>query len=110
VRERDRAGRVLALPNQTPGLISEHGLTRAEVDREAWTVDATGRREAGSRAVNRVLRELGGGWVFLGRVLSVPPLSWLEALGYGLVARNRSRLSRWGDRPACDEPDTPCES
>jgi predicted DCC family thiol-disulfide oxidoreductase YuxK len=110
VRERDRAGRVLALPNQTPGLIKEHGLTRAEVDREAWTVDPAGRREAGARAVNQVLSELGGGWAFLGRVLSTPPLSWLAALGYRLVARNRSRLSGWGDRPACDELDTPCES
>ncbi len=109
MRERDRAGRVLALPNQSRGLIDAHGLTRTQVDREVWTVDEAGGRLSGPQAVNRVLRELGGGWPLTGRALGLPPLSWLWALAYRWVARNRSRLARWGDRPACDEPGADCE-
>jgi predicted DCC family thiol-disulfide oxidoreductase YuxK len=38
-----------------------------------------------------VLRELGGGWRFLGLLYLVPPLGWLEDRYYQRVARKR----RW---------------
>ena len=33
VRRRDRAGRVLAVANQTPGALERYGVTREEADR-----------------------------------------------------------------------------
>jgi predicted DCC family thiol-disulfide oxidoreductase YuxK len=102
VRKRDAAGRVLALPNQTPGLIEQHGLTRADADRTAWTIDPEGTRLSGAAAVSRVLRELPSPWPRVARLYRLPPVAWVERGVYGLVARNRSLLSRWwGDAPPC---------
>jgi predicted DCC family thiol-disulfide oxidoreductase YuxK len=102
VRERDAAGRVLAMPNQTPGLIERHGLTRADADRTVWTIDQEGTALSGAAAVNRVLSELPRPWPRVANLYRLPPLAWLERAVYGLVARNRSLLSRWwGDPPPC---------
>ncbi len=85
-----------AKPNQEPGLIERHGLTRADVDGAVWTIEPSGRRLRGARAVARVLREMGGGWRLLGGLARLPG----AGLGYALVARLRGRLSAlWGDRP-----------
>ena len=87
-----------ALPNQQPGLIERCGLTRDDVDRYVWVVEATGRRFRGAAAVGRVLRELGGAWRVLGWAAGLPG----AGLVYGLVARARGRLSAvWGDPPPC---------
>jgi len=102
VRERDHAGRVLALPNQTPGLLELHGLTRADADRTVWTIEPEGTSLSGASAVNRVLGELRPPWPRVAGLYRLRPLAWLERAGYGLVARNRSLLSRlWGDPPPC---------
>jgi predicted DCC family thiol-disulfide oxidoreductase YuxK len=90
VERHDRRGRVVARPNQEPGLIHELGLTRAEVDRASWAVESGGRFE-GAAGINRVLRELGGGWRLLGSFYLVPPIGWLEDRYYKRVARRR----RW---------------
>ena len=89
VERQDRRGRVVARPNQEPGLIQELGLTRAEVDRASWAVGSGGRFE-GAAGISRVLRELGGGWRVLGSLYLVPPLGWLEDRYYKRVARRRS--------------------
>lgn len=94
VQARDRGGRVLALPNQTPGLLDRFGLTREEVDREAWVIDPADRKFAGAAAINRVLEELGGVWALISRAYRFPPLRRLEDRLYAWVARNRSRL-KW---------------
>lgn len=87
-----------AQPNQRPGLIERLGLTRADVDRWVWVVEASGRRWRGASAMGRALRELGGVWAVLGWLAGLPG----AGLVYALVARNRSRLSRvWGDPPPC---------
>jgi predicted DCC family thiol-disulfide oxidoreductase YuxK len=87
---------VSAKPNQEPGLIERHGLTRADVDSAVWTIEPSGRRLRGAPAVARVLREMGGGWRLLGWLARLPG----AGLGYALVARLRGRLSAlWGDRP-----------
>ena len=108
VRRRDRAGRVLVVANQKSGVIERYGLTRAEVDRAAWTVDADGRKLAGAAAANRVLRELGGGWRLIGALYGPRPVAAVEDAIYGWFAPNRSRLSRFGVTPECDEPDSDC--
>ena len=86
-----------ALPNQTPGLIEQLGLTREEVDREVWTV-AGAERLSGAAAVNRALIELGGGWRLLAGAQRVPGLRPAEELIYRLIAARRGLLSRiWSD-------------
>jgi len=40
--------------------------------------------------VNRVLRELGGGWRLLGSLYLLPPIGWLEDRYYARVARRRA--------------------
>src|SRR5689334_14887437 len=107
---RDKASRVLALPNQTPQLIEQYGLTRADADREVWAVDAAGRKFAGAAAFNRVLRELGGGWAALGTLYRFAPLRWLEDLVYRWIATHRSLLSRlWSTTPECEQEGVECE-
>ena len=85
-----------ALPNQRPGLIERHGLTRQDVDRFVWAIEPTGRRFRGAAAAGRVLRELGGAWRVLGWAAALPG----AGLVYAIVARARGRLSAvWGDPP-----------
>src|SRR5690348_13672757 len=62
VRARDSAGRVLALPNQTPGIRERFGLSKAQVDRELYAIARDRRVYHGAAAVARVFRELGGPW------------------------------------------------
>jgi predicted DCC family thiol-disulfide oxidoreductase YuxK len=108
-RRRDRAGRVLAIPNQKRGALARHGVTREEADRAAWLIDGDGRRWEGADAVNRVLREMGGGWRTLASVYRFRPAELVEDLVYRWFAGNRSRFQRFGVRPECDEPGSDCE-
>jgi len=73
-------------------------LTPDDFARSAWWVDGD-RVEGGSRAVARALEATGGGWTVVGRILLVPPASWVAPLGYRVVARYRHRLP--GGTPAC---------
>jgi predicted DCC family thiol-disulfide oxidoreductase YuxK len=74
---------------------------RAATEALQW-VDARGRVSAGAVAVARLLIDAGLPWSVAGRLLLVPGLSWLAALGYRLVADNRSRLP--GGTPGCAVP------
>ena len=110
IRQRDVAGRVLALPNQTPGLKEKYGLTRAQVDRAVWAIDLDGKKFAGAAAANRIFRELGGGWARLGALYLFPPLGWIEDRVYDWVAAHRGQLARWWSAPPeCEQPGTNCE-
>jgi predicted DCC family thiol-disulfide oxidoreductase YuxK len=109
VRRRDRAGRVLALPNQERGALARYRVTRTEADRAAWTIDNEGRQLEGAAAVNRVWQEMGGGWPALARAYRLRPMRTLEEAVYGWFARNRSSFNRFGVRPECDEPGSDCE-
>jgi len=91
VERHDRDGRVTARPNQEPGLIESLGMSRGEVDRASWAVESGGGRFEGAAGINRVLRELGGGWRLVGSLYLVPPIAWIEDRYYGRVARRR----RW---------------
>jgi len=55
-------------------------------------IEPGGHRFTGAAAVNRVLRELGGVWGFLGASYLVPPIAWLEDRYYARVARRRAWL------------------
>jgi predicted DCC family thiol-disulfide oxidoreductase YuxK len=90
VERRDGRGRVSVRPNQEAGLIESLGLTREEVGRAAWAVEPGGRKFEGAAAINRVLRELGGGWAVFGSLYQVPPVGWVEDRYYGRVARRRA--------------------
>ena len=90
VERQDRRGRVSVRANQEAGLIESLGLTREEVGRAAWAVEANGRKFAGAAAINRVLRELGGGWSVLGSLYLIAPFRWVEDRYYGRVARRRA--------------------
>ncbi len=108
VRRRDRAGRVLAVASQKPGVMERYGVTREEADRAAWTIDRNGRRAAGAAAISRVLQELGGGWSLLAGPYRLRALASLEEAFYRWFARNRSNFHRFGVRPECDEPGAGC--
>jgi predicted DCC family thiol-disulfide oxidoreductase YuxK len=72
--------------------IADLGLSEHDVTTAAWWIDESGRRHRGSRAVARALAA-GRGWRRVaGRLLLLPPLSWLAVPVYELVARNRGRL------------------
>ena len=87
-----------ALPNQRPGLIERHGLTRQDVEGFVWAIEPSGRRFRGAAAVSRALRAVGGAWRVLGWAAALPG----AGLVYALVARLRGRLSAvWGDPPPC---------
>jgi predicted DCC family thiol-disulfide oxidoreductase YuxK len=97
----------LALPSQTPGLLAEYGLTRADADQAAWAIDAAGRRYAGAAAINRVLAELPR-WRSLALLYRVPPLAWIEDRVYAWIAVNRHRFRHLGAVPECSRPGVPC--
>src|SRR5260370_24664797 len=96
VRRRDRAGRVLAVANEQPGVVERHGITRPEADRAAWTLDYDGRRLEGAAALNRVLAELGGPWALLAALYRMPGMGALEEALYRWFAPRRSRFRRFG--------------
>lgn len=108
VRARDAAGRVLALPSQTPGLRHRLGLTRAQTDRELWVMDRAGRFYPGPAGVNVIFRELGGRLALAGRLLALPGIHRLEHISYHTFARYRGCFSRWGLMPPCEEPGAEC--
>ena len=108
VRRRDRAGRVLVVANQSRGALQTYGVTRPEADRAAWTVDGEGRRLEGAAAINRVLHELGGGWRAVAALYRLRPVAAAEEAFYRWFAARRSRFSRLGVTPECDEPEADC--
>jgi predicted DCC family thiol-disulfide oxidoreductase YuxK len=108
VQRHDNARRVRLLPNQAPGLLEATDLTRADVDREAWALDRSGRWYAGAAAINRSLSALGPPWRQLALVYAVPGVRWCQDAGYRWFAKHRGRFSRWGVIPACERPDGGC--
>lgn len=72
--------------------LAEVGLTEDVVTREAVWIDAEGRQFAGHAAIAKSLIHIGGLWGVAGRLLRVPPISWLARLVYRIVAANRHRM------------------
>jgi predicted DCC family thiol-disulfide oxidoreductase YuxK len=78
------------------------GLTTEQCVAAAQWVADDGRQDSGHAAIARVLQQGGGLWRLVGTTMLVPPVSWLAAGVYALVARNRMRLP--GGTPACAAP------
>jgi predicted DCC family thiol-disulfide oxidoreductase YuxK len=108
VRRRDRAGRVLAVANQKPGVLERYGITREQADRASWTVDRSGARLEGAAAMNRVLQELGMPWRAAAAAHTLGPVAGLEEAMYRWFAARRSRFAKLGITPECDEPGSGC--
>jgi predicted DCC family thiol-disulfide oxidoreductase YuxK len=96
--ESDSAPLAVPWQNLAPDVLGEASLSQEDVKRAAWWIHGA-QREEGSRAVGRALIAAGKGWAIAGRVLLVPPISWIAPLGYRLIARYRYRLP--GGTPAC---------
>ena len=95
MRGRDKAGRVLVLPNQIPNLTGHYGLSRAQVDREVWAAAPDGTRWSGAAAINRTFQELDGVWAWVAAIYDLAPFRWIEDRAYRWVAEHRTWLSRW---------------
>jgi predicted DCC family thiol-disulfide oxidoreductase YuxK len=80
-----------------PGLDCQAAMRRFHVR------DAQGRLHHGAAGFARLWRELPG-WRWLGRLCTVPPLSWVAEAAYRLLLPLRPRLQRtlqrWLDRRA----------
>jgi predicted DCC family thiol-disulfide oxidoreductase YuxK len=96
------------MPSQSPLWRSRFDVTVEQAEHEVYAVEPEGRAFAGAAAANRVLKELGGKYARIARWYQFAPVRLLEDLAYPVIARYRGLLSRWGDMPACDEPDAGC--
>jgi len=100
---------VLAIPSQRRGIPATYGLARAQLDREAWAIEPSGRKHRGAAAISRVLAELGPPWSLVGRLYSLPLVRQPEDLVYRWFANHRSSFSWLAVAPECDQPDADCE-
>jgi len=78
------------------------GLTEHDVREAAWWIEVSGRPRRGHRAIAAALIACKGGWAAVGFALRIPPISWVAAGVYALVARFRHRLP---GKAACEVPD-----
>jgi predicted DCC family thiol-disulfide oxidoreductase YuxK len=78
------------------------GLTREEVSSAAYWLGPDGTKRRGARAIAAALETCGPQYRLLGRVIDLPPVRPLAAVGYGLVAKYRYKLP--GGTNACRMP------
>jgi predicted DCC family thiol-disulfide oxidoreductase YuxK len=107
IHRHDRKRRVVLLPNQAPGVRQRAGLSKQDVDRAVWAIDARGRRYEGAAAINRTLEELGG-WRHVAVLYQLSFFRQAEDRCYRWFAANRGRFARWGIIPACERPGMEC--
>jgi predicted DCC family thiol-disulfide oxidoreductase YuxK len=106
---RNEPSRLLALPNQTPGLLKATGLTRGEVDRAVWLTDQQGNRFSGAAAVNRALAQCKRGpWALVSRLYAIRGVQQIEDIVYAWIAIHRGRLAILGAVPACERAGLDC--
>ena len=91
----------VVVPYQRADLASL-GLTAEQCAEAVQWVGDDGSIASGSTACGRALQQGSLPWRILGTLLLTPPLSWLSAGLYRLVAQNRMRLP--GGTPACALP------
>jgi predicted DCC family thiol-disulfide oxidoreductase YuxK len=109
--ERRLPSRAGAEPWQSIDDLGPYGLAAGDVSTAVYWIDAAGRPHRGHLAFAEALRAMSPGWRLVGTAMRVPPISWLAALLYELVARVRHLLP--GSTPACrtgrrsDEASTP---
>lgn len=84
--------------------LERHGVTEAQCRRAVQWLAPDGRRATGHAAFARWLIAAERGWRPVGWLLLTPPVSWLAAVGYRLIAANRHRIpSRSGG--SCPVPE-----
>lgn len=93
---------VAVVPWQSVTDLDALGLSAADLSTAVYWVDVFGRRERGHRAVARLLRLCRWPLPLAGALMATPPLSWLAAGAYRVIARNRHRLP--GATAACALP------
>ena len=94
----DSGARAVAWQSIDLKVIGNSQLVLEDFERSAWWIDGD-LEEAGSRAVGRALILAGGTLGLLGRLILVPPVSWIAPIGYRVVVRFRHRLP--GATPVC---------
>jgi len=73
-------------------------LTPAQLAKSVWLIEFVGTQTtkySGAKAVGKVLRIRGGLWGAIGWLTFIPPMSWIAAGLYRLVANNRKFFSRF---------------
>jgi predicted DCC family thiol-disulfide oxidoreductase YuxK len=79
--------------------LAELGVTEEQAADAVQWVAVDGTVRSGHEAIAAVLSAAGPIWRFLGRLITLPGVSWLAARAYRLTADNRYRLP--GGTPAC---------
>ncbi|GAA1955650.1 DUF393 domain-containing protein [Catenulispora subtropica] len=85
-----------------------YGTTEERASHEVLWVDRSGRIHGGAQAVARLLISAGGVYAVAGWLLRTPPLRWLAAGVYRLIADNRQKMP--GGTAACALPPAARES
>lgn len=82
--------------------LEDLALDKQDVTRFAWWLDG-GTRARGHRAIGRALLACRRPWPIVGRLILLPPFSWLGTPVYRLIANMRGRLP--GSTAACRRPE-----
>ena len=75
-----------------------YGLTQDQLAHSVWLIeqlDSDPIHHSGAKAVGKVLRIRGGLWGAIGWLTFIPPMSWVAAGIYRVVANNRKFFSRF---------------
>ena len=81
--------------------IQRFGVSHADCARRLKVITRRGRVRSGAFAVNHFFLHYFPWNLLVWLLVVVPPLLLLEMITYELVARNRTRLSRWLGMKAC---------
>lgn len=104
-----RAGRIAgrerieAVDYHAPGALDElPGVTAEDCQGAMHLIETSGRVSKGAEAIARVLmmRPL---FSWLGRLYYIPGVRWVCDRAYGLIARNRHRISKLYGGASCDD-------
>ena len=82
--------------------LASYGTDADRAAHEVLWIDETGLIHGGAQAFARWLIHSGGPWRVVGTMLTLPPVCWIAAGVYRLVANNRQRMP--GGTPACALP------
>ncbi len=85
--------------------LDRYHLSRADVTTAAYWIDPDGTRHRGHRSIaHALMAATSAPWRAIGRLLLIPPVSWLAAAVYSVIAKNRDRMP--GGTPACAIPES----
>jgi predicted DCC family thiol-disulfide oxidoreductase YuxK len=103
VKQRDHRNIFLVVPYQNipEDRLKTWGLSYDECARELQVITKTGRVYSGAFAVNYIFFQYLPWSLFAAAMFAIPIFLLFEVIGYRLVARNRTRISRWFGLQAC---------